>query len=226
MPFDRTEVSLLLAAVHRRCCICHRFCGFKMETDHMLPKAEGGSDKIENAIPVCFECHAEIHAYNVMHPRGRRFTEEELRVHKEQWLRICKESPGSLISSESPDSDVGPLNALVSELEFNAVVATRNADARVEGGRGASFLGDQFKRCIQLGSILLLDAELKSCVMRAYAAMDRANVRVRAEIEEPIIHPGRGNLVKGAGEAVIEAKRHIDDALAALSEYLTEGMDS
>jgi len=27
MPLNRDDVSTLLADVHRRCCVCHRFCG-------------------------------------------------------------------------------------------------------------------------------------------------------------------------------------------------------
>ena len=76
MAFDRDQVSNLLARCHRRCCICHRFCGVKIETDHIEPKEQGGDDSIENAIPVCFECHAEIHSYNDKHPRGRKFLPE------------------------------------------------------------------------------------------------------------------------------------------------------
>ena len=78
MAFDRDQVADLLVQCHRRCCICHRFCGFKMETDHITPPNEGGTDDIDNALPVCFECHAEIHCYNTDHPRGRKFTAEEL----------------------------------------------------------------------------------------------------------------------------------------------------
>ena len=50
MVFNPKEVSKLLAKCHRRCCICHRFCGTKMETDHIIPKSEKGTDKIENAL--------------------------------------------------------------------------------------------------------------------------------------------------------------------------------
>src|SRR5437667_10679432 len=98
MPFSRDEVANLLAACHRRCCICHRFGGFKMETDHITPKAEGGTDEIDNAIPVCFECHAEIHLYNPAHPRGRRYTPDELRAHRDQWLELCRTSAAFLAS--------------------------------------------------------------------------------------------------------------------------------
>ncbi len=91
--FPKDKVVDLLVACHRRCCICHRYCGVKMETDHILPKAEGGTSDIDNAIAVCFECHAEIHSYNPKHPRGRKFRTEELRKHKEQWLELCKTRP-------------------------------------------------------------------------------------------------------------------------------------
>ena len=93
MAFPQSDVALLLAACHRRCCICHRYCGVKIETDHMLPLSEGGNDSIDNAIAVCFECHAEIHTYNDSHPRGRTYRPEELRIHRDQWITLCRERP-------------------------------------------------------------------------------------------------------------------------------------
>jgi hypothetical protein len=125
MGFDRAEVADLLVRCHRRCCICHRFCGIKMETDHMKPTAKVGNDSIENAIPVCFDCHAEIHSYNLEHPRGRMFTSDELNKHKERWLRICTDQPAATFSkSLECDGEVGPIQALVDEIEFNVAVAT------------------------------------------------------------------------------------------------------
>src|SRR5436190_20262496 len=99
MPFNEKEVMGLLAACHRRCCVCHRFCGVTMELDHMIPRAEGGRDDIANAIPLCFDCHAEVHAYNDKHPRGRKFQPEELRKHREQWLEICRAHPEALVAA-------------------------------------------------------------------------------------------------------------------------------
>jgi len=55
--FNQKEVEHLLAKCHRRCCICHRFCGVKIETDHIIQPKDGGDNSIANAIPVCFECH-------------------------------------------------------------------------------------------------------------------------------------------------------------------------
>jgi hypothetical protein len=68
LGFKAIEVSSLLAKCHRQCCVCHRFCGVKIELDHIDPQADGGSDDIDNAIPVCFDRHAEIHSYNEKHP--------------------------------------------------------------------------------------------------------------------------------------------------------------
>src|ERR1041384_1578180 len=51
--FRSRTSSRLRVEVHRRCCICHRFCGYKIETDHIIPMSEEGHDDIENALPVC-----------------------------------------------------------------------------------------------------------------------------------------------------------------------------
>lgn len=173
--FPQNDVDDLLKQCHRRCCICHRFCGTKMETDHIVPTAEGGPNTIDNAIPVCFECHAEIHSYNDKHPRGRKFHPNELRGHKEQWLDICKNSP-AIFTNVARNADVGPLQALIDELEFNTVVAkyaTRDE-------QGCLFLDEQFRRATREGAIAILHEELKQRILEAYVAMGRANQRMSA----------------------------------------------
>ncbi len=93
MPFPADIAERLLVACHRHCCICHKPTGVKMEIHHIRRKAAGGSDNEENGIPLCFDCHAEVAAYNLQHPKGRRFTESELRRHKQQWFQICEQPP-------------------------------------------------------------------------------------------------------------------------------------
>ena len=122
----------------------------------MVPRAKGGSDLIKNAIPLCFECHAEVHTYNTEHPRGRKFTPSELRKHKKQWLSICAAQPGALLAPMVP-ADVGPVQALVDELTLNAVL--------LEGFNAASMceLHDhQLRRAITSGAIAVLDDELRA----------------------------------------------------------------
>ena len=215
MPFNRQEVDELLTSCHRRCCICHRFCGVKMETDHMVPRADGGSDDIENAIPVCFECHAEIHSYNDQHPRGRKFRSEELRLQKEQWLEVCRDRPEIFINAIR-DADVGPLQALIDELEFNAAVA----GVQDQQSQGCLFHDEQFRRAIREGAIAMLRDDLKTQILAAYVAIGRAN----QQISGVMIHPPRGNAwaeaVNRASEGVFQARNAIAPARDALLSFL------
>lgn len=169
--FPRDQVSQLMRACHRRCCICHRFCGVKIETDHIVPRGEGGPDTIDNAIPVCFECHAEIHSYNDKHPRGRKFLPDELRAHKEQWLEICKSRPDIFINA-TRNADVGPLQALIDELEFNVVVSAQTSSPDVVG---CMLQDEQFRRAIREGVISTLQEHIKQTILQAYHAVGRAN---------------------------------------------------
>lgn len=162
----------------------------------MEPSAEGGSDEIENAIPVCFECHAEIHSYNDQHPRGRKFTAGELRAHKAEWLRICKEKPEALLSA-ARNVEVGPLQALIDELEFNAAIVQAESD----GDMGCLFQLDQFLRAIEYGSISILKDEVRTLIIDAYRTMGSANTKIQAMWTQS---PG-----KGASEAHTAGRRAI-----------------
>lgn len=186
MPFKVKEAEELLVHSHRRCCICHRFCGVKIELDHIDPIGEGGTDDIENAIPVCFECHAEIHCYNDSQPRGRKFRPGELRAHKEQWLTLLKERPGVLLEP-AREIRVGPMQGLVDELEFNLGVARRDRRAEV----GCPFLDDQFRRALEEGIVSLLRQSLQEKLNEAYRLMMRANTAIRATTSrDPISETG------------------------------------
>jgi hypothetical protein len=216
--FPRDQVDELLTACHRRCCICHRFCGVKMETDHMQPTANGGTNDIINAIPVCFECHAEIHSYNVQHPRGRKFRPEELRLHKEQWLMICRTKPEKLLNANW-NSDVGPLQALIDELEFNVVVSEQGTHANV----GCMFLDDQFRVAVRQGAIATLVDDLKRVILEAYRAMGAANQAVSAIYS---FRPSADDPKNIAANLVFNARPKIEGARDALlrSEFRYIGL--
>ncbi len=86
MAFNKKNTEILLALCKRCCCICHSFCGFHIEIHHIVPKSEDGKDDIENAIALCYKCHAEVHL-NGKYPRGRKYSYGELRKHKSFWLK-------------------------------------------------------------------------------------------------------------------------------------------
>jgi hypothetical protein len=169
--FKPEDVENLLVACHRCCCVCHRFCGVKIEIDHIIQQADGGSDTPENAIPVCFECHAEIHSYNLNHPRGRKFQPGELQGHRDQWLAICKERPEIFRSGSFARAEVGPLHSLIDELEFNEAVT----NATPGQGQFCPFKEGQFLEAIKTGSIATLQDELKGSINLAYVQMGQAN---------------------------------------------------
>lgn len=90
MPFTKKVSEDLLVKCNRSCCLCHKYCGTKIEIHHIIPEQEKeGSNKEDNGIPLCFDCHADVRAYDIKHPRGRKFTPRELRQHKENWIIKC-----------------------------------------------------------------------------------------------------------------------------------------
>ncbi len=91
MSFSKEVVDAALVASGRCCCICHKFCGVRIETHHIRPTSKGGEDCFENCIPLCFDCHAEVEHYNDQHPKGRKFSESELRKHRDTWFSKVEE---------------------------------------------------------------------------------------------------------------------------------------
>jgi len=195
-----------------------------METDHMKPQAEGGDDSIENAIPVCFDCHAEIHSYNPKHPRGRMYTSDELNKHKERWLRICADLPATTFSkSLKSDREVGPIQALVDEIEFNVAVATETSGGRL----GCPFQQAGFFRAVSKGSIALLAPELKTALINAYVSVGRADTLARAAAEKRA-----GGLARSlsGGDDPTEAARNcvavLENARRELLRFLGHGPET
>lgn len=76
----------------RYCCICHKPKGINIEIHHIKPKKEGGKDTLENAIALCFDCHANAGHYNPNHPKGSKLSESELLKHKEKWFEIVQKN--------------------------------------------------------------------------------------------------------------------------------------
>ena len=87
MGFTPKTVESVMLSCGRYCSVCHKFCGTKIETHHIKPKADGGDDSEENCIPLCFDCHADVGGYNDNHPKGRKFTVSELKQHRDFWYK-------------------------------------------------------------------------------------------------------------------------------------------
>ena len=69
----------------RHCCICKKNCGPDIEVAHIDQKIKGEEvNNINNAIPLCYDCHAKIGHYNPRHPRGNKYKTNELKARREQ----------------------------------------------------------------------------------------------------------------------------------------------
>jgi hypothetical protein len=78
-----------LVACGRRCCICHKFCGTKIELHHIVAESKGGASTLENCAPLCFDCHADVGHYNPQHPKGTKFSPAEVRRHRDEWFKVA-----------------------------------------------------------------------------------------------------------------------------------------
>ncbi len=121
-----------------------------------------------------------------------------------------------MLVTASRISDVGPLQALIDELEFNEKVAER-AESK---DQGCKFHEQQFLRAVHEGSIAILQDEIKAAVLDAYVAIGAANGLIKAVW----IHPkGSGPWATGVNEAqqrILHARPKISDAKNQLLKFL------
>lgn len=96
MSFSSAVADHALLASGRHCVLCHRHVGLKIELHHILPKEAGGDDALDNCIPLCFDCHADMRGYDYKHPKGRKYTEHELKARREEWNRRYRASGGAV----------------------------------------------------------------------------------------------------------------------------------
>jgi len=88
----------------RHCCLCGKSCGTNIEIAHISPRKGKNSNNIDNAIPLCYDCHAKIGHYNKEHPRGNKYKEAELKARRDQ---IYEKYTASLVP---------PINYRISQL--------------------------------------------------------------------------------------------------------------
>ena len=91
MSFSKKIKAQCLSECARRCCVCQRYCAVGIEIHHIIPKEQGGKNTYENAIPLCFDCHCSAGHYNPKHPKGNKYSPEELKKSKENLYKIVKE---------------------------------------------------------------------------------------------------------------------------------------
>lgn len=119
MSFSANVKEDALVACGRHCCICHRFCGTKIEVHHVKLESEGGANTFENAIPLCFDCHADMRSYDAKHPKGTKYSEAELKRHRDNWYKKVQGAFGLARPEEAAATDRRVYEILVKVLPWD-----------------------------------------------------------------------------------------------------------
>ncbi|MFL8675740.1 HNH endonuclease [Clostridioides sp. GD02404] len=93
MAFPKNVQVNALASCKRHCCLCEKYCKTNIELHHIIPKSKNGEDTIENCIPLCFDCHADVGSYNPKHPKGKNYSIEELKSRRDKFYEKIKNMP-------------------------------------------------------------------------------------------------------------------------------------
>jgi hypothetical protein len=93
MPFSKVVKARVFVRCARICCLCFKQTGKKIEAAHIIAEADGGPNEDDNAIPVCFDCHEEIGSYNPQHPKGNKYSREELIQHRDRLYALVEKGP-------------------------------------------------------------------------------------------------------------------------------------
>ena len=129
---------LLVDAMHR-CCLCPQHEEMT-DVHHIVPINEKGPNTEENLMVVCPNCHAKIHRI-----RGR-YTQEQLRMYKERWVKLCakgltleerlEEAPGiNLFQKPSLHNQTAPEVNFVGRKDMLETITQwyKNPDVRIGG---------------------------------------------------------------------------------------------
>ncbi len=92
MGFSQAIRDEIFVRCARHCCVCHQPKRLNLEIHHIKPRHQGGENTLQNAICLCFDCHADAGHYFADHPKGSKLSPSELLRHKEEWFNIVKEN--------------------------------------------------------------------------------------------------------------------------------------
>jgi hypothetical protein len=122
MPFTPKVKEDALIACGRCCCLCHKFCGLKIEVHHIRPEAEQGPNTLDNAIALCFDCHADMRSIDHNHPKGNKYSESELRRHRDAWHEKVNGNVGVARHQEIVETDKEIYQTLVRLLPWDGSI--------------------------------------------------------------------------------------------------------
>ena len=96
--FPKEVVESILIKSRRHCAVCDSWCAQNIEIHHIDSPEDNSED---NAIPVCFDCHANIGHYNAKHPKGKKYTPSELRKLRDICFGKYSDTPPAMPEGKS-----------------------------------------------------------------------------------------------------------------------------
>ena len=128
----------------RHCCLCKKTCGTDIEVAHIDQKLKVGLNGIDNAIPLCYDCHARIGRYNREHPRGNKFSSQELKARREQvyeeFTRHLMPPVNFKVTQISPSRTLPDIGFVVANYSDYLSVGLRATVGVFLGGKSLGFL--------------------------------------------------------------------------------------
>jgi hypothetical protein len=100
VPFPQNVKDDALIACGRHCVLCHRHVTLKIECHHIVLEEKGGPNTLDNCIPLCFDCHADMRGYDFKHPKGNKYSEKELRTRRDNWYKRYADTGAAVASPE------------------------------------------------------------------------------------------------------------------------------
>jgi len=124
MAIPQSTADDILVRCARHCCVCRRFRPLLLQVHHIRERSQEGSDDADNLIATCISCHAEVHTETKL---TRRFTETELKKHRDEVYRLVTE--GKLPSADNHDQRIDELTAsLLGMLSSIPQIASRHSE--------------------------------------------------------------------------------------------------
>lgn len=85
-PFKDEDKIKILLWCERHCCLCEKSCDTNIIIHH-IEQDESPREKlsdIDNAIPLCYDCHGRIRSYNPKHAVGTAYRIREIKTRRDQ----------------------------------------------------------------------------------------------------------------------------------------------
>lgn len=203
MAFPQHIVDALLARTGRMCAVCNRLHG--VQVHHIVLRSEGGSDDESNAIPLCPNCHDEVHAQHAPGRITRLYTEAELRGHLERTAKLAAKQASLRPNGASWRHDVGLIKFYVQCLDrpafrtwFHQELSFDDFDQALEDTSLAINTGYWRTRDGAVirsaeGKSQVINPEWRAALEEAVGAIDEARALLRRALglDAMLLHHGR-----------------------------------